>query len=502
MNKRKKYKRIKLNKDTKKLILVSLILIVIIILLSCVEKILENKNDSINSQNIIEYSSIEEILEKYGCTYIKETKSKKDNFYLDIYMKFKYDTFEKNESQERHYDNVIRVLAAFLNNNFRLIDESRSLEIEAYKGENSYKYIINGDDDYFANQRSKNTLKNYNEENISTLQINSNILLELIKNDWNDSNINFGSKDSIFENYDIYFDEGIEVREISKKVYNIIFNNKCDLDIVNNIKPGTAISEIISKLGNPTFGTKEERLIGYKAKEFYIFFSENEISIYRNEKVDMTKFENLVKKYANNEIELKKFMNELTYLWNDYSKYDYNERFIDISYPLKGVSIQMDYDNSKNIQIYNNYANLEGVKELIEKNKITGKLDQNLVYLEEIDRIAKKEQLLYICSMQLEYSKIKKESNLYAYYIENSEIVFVSKDGNNPNISISDNINTGFWYEDTKFIYSVKGKGIFLYDVINQTKTMLLKGTEEYTFESYENNVLTYDKDKMIQISN
>lgn len=502
MKQKKKYKKTKLKKETKRFILILIVLIAIIIILNGVKKSLEEKSYLEKNTYNSEYSSIKEILENYGCTYIKEVKSKDKNFSSDIYLKFKYNTFEENESKERFYKNVIGNIVKFLNNNFRLIDEAKNLTIEVFKNGNMYGYVINGDDDYFANIKSENSLKNYTEDKISAVQINSSILSELIKDNWNASNIQFGTKDSIFENYEIYFDEGIEVRKISKKVYNIIFNNKYNSNVVNDIKPGTSINEIVSKIGNPTFGSKEEKIIGYKTKDLYIFFLENEISIYRNEQVDTKEFEGLVEKYANKEIEIKKFMNELTYIWEDYSEYNYSENFIDLVYPLKGVKINMNNDSSKNIQIYNNYPNIDGIEKLIKENKITGRLDENLVYIEEISRMAKKDELLYTCDLYKEGNSISIESNLYGYYIDNNKINFVSKDGTNPNITISDDINTGFWYKDTIFIYSIKNKGIFLYDLNNKSKTTLLKGEEEYTFEKYENNILTYDKGKTIQISN
>ena len=499
MKQKRKSKIKKLDKNTKKIITLSIVFIFIIIVLNSVLNYLEKEKVQVNNS---EYSNIQEILQKYGCTYIKENKSDDKDFYLDIYLKFKFDTFEKNESQERYYKNVIGNLGLFLNESFRLIDESRNLTIDVVKSEGLYGYRINGDDDYFANQLSKMTLKNYLQEENTAINVNSQVLSNLINNNWNYNNIDFGTKDSTFEKYEIYFEEGIEVRKISQKIYNIIFNNKYTSEVVNNLAPQATFEEVVNKLGNPTYGTTEDLVIGYKGKNMYIFFSENEISIYPNEKVDVTDFEILVEKYANNEIELKEFMNELTYIWDDYSEYVYDQNFINIVYPIKGVKINMNNDSSKNIQIYNNYSKLDNIKNLINDGKITGKLDENLVYLEEINRSARNFDLDYLCYLQLDNSSIKKESSLFGYYIENGKINFVSKDSNRPNITVADDINTGFWYTDTIFVYSIKNNGIYAYNLDNHTKMVLLTGKEEYTFKSFENNILTYDENKIIEISN
>lgn len=497
MKQKRKYEVKKLNKKTKKNIFLLIIFILLIIIFDCVLDYLEKKDDVVVTS---QYSNIQEILEKYGCTYIKETKSKDDNFYKDIYLNFKFDTFEENKSQQRYYTNLIGDVGILLENNFRLIDESRKLNIEVYKNEDLYAYVINGDNDYFTNMESKKTLENYSKDEETQININSQIVLDLINNNWDYKNISFGEKETIFNDYEVYFDEGIEVRKISKKVYNITYNTKYNASVVNNIIPGTKLEEIISKLGTPTYGTSNSKVIGYKGKEIYVFFSEDEISIYRNEKTDTKDFEDILQKYANKQMNLKEFINELTYVWDDYSQYIYNESFIKLVYPLKGIQIYMQGDSSKNIEVYNNYSNIESIKKLIEEEKIKGKLDQNLLYLSEQDRVGKKNELLYLCQLQGEKNNIKSQSNLFAFYINKNNINIISKENNNPNITVQEDVNTAFWYTDTSLIYSIKGKGIYLYDLNKYTKTTLLEGKEDYTFENYENNILTYDKTKKITI--
>ena len=492
-------------KNKKKILIISVIVILILILIIAAWIAnLEKANKNVTNQT--EYESIEQILNKYGCKYVKETKSKDSNYSKDIYVEFKYNTFENNNSNKRFYENIISTIALFLNDSYRLIDDQKELLVEVQKQINStgaiyYTYMINGDKNYFSNKESSISLENYKEDNLTKIVVNSNIINSLISNKWK-SNINFGTKESNFDKYEIYFDEGIEVRKISEKIFNIVFTKNHTEEIVSGIKVGTSFDEIIRKLGQPTFGNKDGNLIGYRNEEIYVFFSEGEISIYRYEKVKTEKFEELLGKYLEKQIELKEFMNELTYLWPDYSLYAYDSNYINIRYPLQGLEILMTSDDSKGIQIYGNYSNVFGMEKYIKDNKITGKTEENLVYIDETGRIDTKAQLLYICEMASGMNTIQNISELYGYYNENNRINFVSKDGTRPNISIGDTMNSGFWYTDTKFIYSVKNEGIFLYDLETNEKVILEQGNEEYTFENYENNILTYDEGKIIKISN
>ena len=270
MKQKKKYKNSKkINKNTKKLIVSVIIFILIIIIMEMILNYLEKRENQLNSTNNSTYSSIQEILEKYECTFIKEVESKDSNYYKDIYLKFKYNTFEENKSKQRYYENIMIAIDEFMNNSYRLIDEERNILIEIKKytsidGDNQFIYSINGKDDYFKKEQSKLSLINYEQDKNTNIEINSTILQQLIENDWKKDGINFGTRESTFNKYDIYFDEGIEVRTISQKVYNIIFTSKYTNPVINGIIPGTDFEQIVSKLGEPTYGEKDSFYIGYK----------------------------------------------------------------------------------------------------------------------------------------------------------------------------------------------------------------------------------------------
>ena len=499
----------KLSKDSKKIILIIAVILAVILVLNIIITILENKNEMENNKASIGFSSIKEILDKYECEFIKETKSKDSKYVKDLYVKFKYNTFEQNESKKRHYENIISYLSDFINANYRIIDEEKDLLIEVKKQTNSegtviFTYIINGDENYFLNKESEINLKNYEEDNNTNIEVNSNILNGLLQNNWDKDRVNFGSKDSNFDKYEIYFDEGIEVRNISGKIYNIVFTKNYNQEIINGIKVGTDYNEIIQKLGEPTFGSKEGFFIGYKNSEFYVFFLENSISVYKNEKTEMKKFENLLEKYINRKIDIKEFMNELTYLWPDYEEYTYNASYIYINYPNKGIRIKMDSDTPLGITIYKNCNITDKISEFIKEGKISSSLKEDLIEVTMQDKINKEDGYKYVSLLNDGEETNEIISNWFYHYLEFTEtgidrVLFISKDGANPNRELNEKINQGFFINDNIFVYSIQNKGIYAYDVISQGKSTLVEGQDEFILEEYKDGILKYD-DKQISL--
>ena len=85
------------------------------------------------------------------------------------------------------------------------------------------------------------------------MSVSSIELTNLINNNWNPSNVNLGTKESTFKKYDIYFEEGIEIRNISKKVFNIVFNDKYQKDVISGIKVGTNLDSIENRFGTAPY---------------------------------------------------------------------------------------------------------------------------------------------------------------------------------------------------------------------------------------------------------
>lgn len=497
MKQKRRYKT-KIKKINKKIMLLIILLLMIIIMNVIIESL--EKKEELQKQSISEYSSVQDILEKHGCKYIKEAKSKKEGFSLDIYLEFQYNTFEKNKSNQRYYENIINILENFIKDDFRLIDTSKDITIEIISSQktNTYSYTINGTENYFEKENTKIEMEQYSKYKNTNFEINSEILKQIINTDWNKNRINFGSKDSTFNGYDIYFEEGIEIKSISKKIYNIVFTNKYSDKVINGISSNAEFEEIIAKLGEPTFKGINDSYIGYKNDNMYVFFTKDTISIIRNETQDMEEFETLLNRYINKEIDLKDFMNELTYLWDDYEEYVYDANHIYLNYPLKGIQIEMNEESTLGIKIYNNANITENMFKLIENRKVTGILTEDLVNQTMEKNLNDISDYKYKASLTLKESE-HYNSALYYSIIENNKILFISKNEENVNKELKESISQGFFINDNMYIYSIENKGIYVFDILTNEKQTLITGEEKFYLEKFEDGILTYD-DKNVKI--
>lgn len=508
--------------DNKRLVLI-IIIILLIIILSIINKIFDGKkvDDRKNSDDVadlynLSFNSVEEILKYYNCNFIKEEKSKEKGFAKDIYLVFKSSPYQNGKNNQLEYELIMNQIAKVLNANFRLIDENKNLIIEVQRISNenqdyAFSYKINGEYDYFSKQESMMKLKNYKEDLFTNFIISSSILSDVVGNSWKKDSVNFGSLDSEYNRYKIYFDEGIEVRNLNKKIYNIVFTKKYSEDVINGIKVGTDFNEIVNILGKPTFGEINGEYIGYKGEKIYVFFTNSKIYIFENiDDVNYKKFSEVLKKYVDKEINLKTFMNELTYIWDDYEEYKYSENNIYINYPYQGVRISMDKETTLGIEIYSNFKHIEEVEDLITNGKITSKLDKNL-YEDTFFRLLSNMQSKIFTAQNIEapdsegLDDEEKDGNIsdlyYVYYTKNSDICqnveFIAKNEEVPSRGLNENINSGLFLNSNIFAYGITGKGIYTINIINGEKNQLVDGSDNFIIKSFEDNILTYDEKQL-----
>ena len=83
-------------------------------------------------------------------------------------------------------------------------------------------------------------------------------------------------------------------------------------------------------------------------------------------------------------------------------------------------------------------------------------------------------------------SKFGNQGDLYS-------VRFISINNELPNSELKEPINKGVWYDDYNFIYSVKNRGIFVYNTQTRQYKTLATGNNQFNLEWYENNILYYD---------
>ena len=491
-------------KNKRKIIIIAVIIFIIILLI--LGFYLRNKNIS-NSSNSINtsFQTIEDIITFYESKYIKQENSKVEGYDLDIYVGFKYNLFEGNESKENFFKMVIESITKFEDfKNIRLIDEEKNIIIEVNCNKDSKSIInilYNGNTDYFKKEISNRSYNNKLEVKTINPDINSEILVQAINQNWISKNINFGTQESTLDKYNIYFDEGYKVRNVQGNIHNIIFTKKYNQEIIAGIKVGDNFSEIKRKLGE-SYENISNTILGYKTPNFYIFFNEDEISVYPNPKYNFQEFENLVDEY-NEKNDVIDFMDKLTGLWPDYDYYNYDSSYIDICYTLKGVKITYNVDEKSGIRIYENYqGTLKNTK--TDSQNIIYQLDKNLMLEQEEGRVAgdnlfndesKKETMKY--SSKFLFRPL--ESTLNGFY---KNIQIISLDDNYPDNEFDESIEISdfIWIDDFNLIYSRPGNGIYKYNAELRTVETIVQGEETFEIKEYnkETKTLYYDENKII----
>lgn len=455
------------------------------------------------------FNSIKDILEYYGCKHIKTKKSDLEDFSFDIYTSFKYNLYDDEESNEDFYNKIINKIAQFLNyKSYRLIDETKDEKIEIQvicDGKTIKKIIINGIEDYFLYMDSMFDAKKYKIIDETDIKADSPELIECIQNEW-DTSIKFGTRESIFQKYDIYFDEGIKARRISNKIYNIVFTNKYSGNVINGLSTNADKEMIIQRLGNPTFKSQDGKIIGYKEKDIYVFFSDNEISIYRNFKEDYDTFFKLIDKFTERKCTFLEMMNELTYIWPDYETYEYSADTVFLSYPNKGIDVKINYNGVNGIVLYNNIG-IENkvVKEYLKNTDFVSNRKIDNVYNAELRRYKNQNELNQKCDeYQNEKEKNENRSSIYKYYMvldsnENiKETYFVSQSENYFNNQLIENIDSYIWLNDVTFIYSKAKRGIYSFNLESGEKNVIVTGKDDFKINSIENGILIYDDENSI----
>lgn len=470
-----------------------------------------NKNEKSNELTYDNLTTIKQVVEYYKSKYISDELSEEKEYNKEIKLEFAKLPYETDDtSNEKYYTDFINDIAKVTRYvNFIMIDEKNEITIKVTcRNRKVDKILINDIEDYFIYMDSQISMKVYKEIEISEFDISSEALQRVVDENWKNLDY-FGQRDSIYDEYYIYCNQGIKVKVIQDKIYNIVFDKNYEGNVINNLFPGVDLSSVKAELGNPTFEDEENEVIGYKGEKIYAFFSKNEISLYRVSNEDTDDFFKLADEFINSKIDLLEFMNQLTYMWPDYNKYEYSKDTIYLSYPLKGIEIKVNYDDTDGILVYNNIrSSLSKVSRYLENTNFVARLQTDSVFESECKRIIKinseKEQSdKYLETLDEKEKNIIGESLEYYYYPEKDEnggiysMKFISQSVDNPNRELNDNINSYLWISNYSFVYSKSGKGIYLYNLQDGRVTRIVEGKEKFKLKEYKDGILYYDENEI-----
>ena len=492
-----------------------IVILVIIIGYFIVQSILRAYRSTVipNSSNVEfhydveDYESLQDILNSHNCVYISETRTSN---LLKVYLKFDRDVYTDNVSNERYFDNLIRVIAQFENYiNFELIDESRDIDIlVTCEDSNIVQIEINGDNNYYLNQDS---LINASKDSaqITDFTIDSNILLTLIDNDWNPTGLDIGTEDSTCNKYEIYFDEGFKYVVAGRTIYNLIFTEKYTGDIISGLNASSTAEDVENTLGEPTFKTGS-MLYGYLGEQNYVFFDfmNNQVSIYPV--ISMNNEEEFIEliNEMNESIDIRQFSMDLISLWSDYDIYDYDSNYVDLKYTLRGIELTVSSNSLKNgIYIYQNYpGDINALSQL--DNVYIQSTDS--VFDEESKRCIN-ENLMRNVEGEFTEEELAEMGTKFSVYfrgvLASNETgykgpTFYSRDEEYPDTELESTlvISSYKWYDEYNFIYSVDDDGIYLFNPVSNSNIKIMDIEGEINIDYAENGKIVYNNNQEINV--
>ena len=215
------------------------------------------------------------------------------------------------------------------------------------------------------------------------------MMMLLVNNNMYYANTEFADTNRVqLENgYYSYNNGTMYAKLLGGRVINSIFTKKYTEEIAFQTKVGTSLSEVNDSFSNLSFGSVKDGYLGYRALNYYVFIYNDQISIYEYNYQPNLFFDEYLLDYCETG-DLQKLYEDFTEGWTDYFEEEYNPEIgrLKLSFPTRGIDIDINNNDSKGIKIYSNYYLTDNVKELIKAHKITLKYNDDLIHLTEIQR--------------------------------------------------------------------------------------------------------------------
>lgn len=501
-------------KNKKRIIIVAVIVAIIILICIAINIYNQKKQErfiQLETERVLKYTSInefksiEEVFLYLNSEFISIEESKEENVDYIIRGKLKYNA---EYNTKTFFENLIQYSAYVLQyKNFYIVDESKNINIFVLcnpEKETVVTYYINGNERYLEKLQNEQNIGKAEQPEITSVKVSSDELNQIMSNSWKTNSINIGTQDSTYRSYEIYFDEGYEIRKINGKVFNIVFTDKYNKDVLDNIKVKASKEETTKLLGKPAFESGETW--GYKTEKFYIFFSDEQISVYPVTEYSTDKIIEALEDYKKTN-DFQKYMNNIRTIWQDYDYFESTGNKIILQYTLKGIKFKYDSSAQNGVILYNNYVGLVNksntLQDVINNNALSlpEKMyyeNTDLVFENEKTRIATLDD--YTQYNNLTTETILNTSNKYKVNQDSEgKVMFISINKQAPNRELRELADSAVWYDDNTFIYSVSGKGIYMYDVQAQKYTTIVEGNDKYQIKVLtKENELIYDETSIV----
>lgn len=215
-------------------------------------------------------------------------------------------------------------------------------------------------------------------------------IINLNNNNWDRIKARFSGFE-IDENGNAVFEDGYTLYCNGTYVNYVVFNEKYKGEIVGHIKLGTELNEIKEKLGEPTY--EMAGCIGYKTREVYVFFYQDEVAVYPNKNMSNKEIELLFNKYLKKIYEKGRtyFLVDIRNNFKDFTiEQDVETNTVILTSTSRQVKAKLDSLGNIEVEFYNGYKfALEETKEYIKQKKYL-QSEEDLVQLEEYERVSGK----------------------------------------------------------------------------------------------------------------
>ena len=156
------------------------------------------------------------------------------------------------------------------------------------------------------------------------------------------------------------------------------------------------------------------------------------------------------------------------------------------------------------------YYGNKTLEELVKEESMPGYMfveDEDLVYVEEQNRLNTLDDTSksYNNSSAGIILNTSNEFKVYKKTLNRDEgiysVRFISIGEKYPNSELREYISCGIWADDYNFVYAVKGRGIFVYNVKERIYKTIITGSAEYKLEVLIDNKLYYDGSEYIELN-
>lgn len=349
----------------------------------------QGNSGNIDITTVKEPENVGEVLEKYNSELLSQERNR-------IYAFFSHDLYGEDGSNNKNFfDNLVEDMSRFFpDGSFELIDEDKNISLLAQYDPKigKHRIIINNIEDFYSKTDGDSYIKVETTEIAkgTTFAITNDILTTL--------RLHENRMDSILE----YLDEGkdlgngytsyqngtIKIRTVpTGGVKNIIFSEDYDESITYKLNTNMTLREIAEAEKNYDFGSVEKGYLGYRHKQFYLFFHDDEVSVYTYSYKRNTTFEEYLEEYLETK-DLDRFVKNLSVDWLAYDSFEYDPetKSAHILYSTRGVDINIKDNDPTGITLYNNYYLTSLTKKYVKNGLISFDPYTDLVEKIELER--------------------------------------------------------------------------------------------------------------------